>query len=192
MKKNNYIGYHILSKIIVLLGNLYFGGKVEGKENIPPNERCILAGNHTGNFDSYLLFKSTKRVIHIIAKKELFESPFAFIFKMMHLIPVDRKKKNVDAKEQIIKLLNDENVIGIFPEGTFHKENDLLPFKPGVVSFAEKTNSLIIPFAITGKFKFRGKPTITFGNPINIKKIRTEERVEYLEIIVKDLITKKK
>ena len=185
------MGYKIISKLIVLLGNIWFGGKVLGKENIPKKGRVILAGNHTGNFDSYLLFKSTNRTIHILGKIELFKSPFGFIFKMMKLIPVDRKGDTSTAKEMTINLLNNDEVIGIFPEGTFHKKDILLPFKPGVISFATKTNSLIIPFAITGEFKFRGHPTIKWGQPIDIKKINSD-KVEYLENVVKDLMIKEK
>ena len=109
---------------------------------------------------------------------------------MMKLIPVDRKGDTSIAKETTINLLNKDEVIGIFPEGTFHKEDILLPFKPGVISFASKTNSLIIPFAITGEFKFRGKPTIKWGNPIDITKIKTD-KIKYLENVIKDLIKEK-
>ncbi len=185
------MGYKIISKLIVFLGNIWFGGKIYGKENIPKEGRVILAGNHTGNFDSYLLFKSTNRTIHILGKIELFKGPFGFIFKMMKLIPVDRKGDTSSAKEMTINLLNEEEVVGIFPEGTFHKKDILLPFKPGVISFATKTNSLIIPFAITGEFKFRAHPSITWGKPIDINKIKTD-KVEYLENVVRELITKEK
>ena len=54
---NNYLFYHFASFLIKIAGNIYFGGKVIGKENIPASGRCILAGNHVSNYDSYLLFK---------------------------------------------------------------------------------------------------------------------------------------
>ena len=58
MAKNNYIGYHIVSKILRLAGFIWFGEKVIGKENIPTSGKCILAGNHLSNYDAYLLFSS--------------------------------------------------------------------------------------------------------------------------------------
>ncbi len=184
-----YIGYYFWSSLCKLAGNLYFGGKVIGKDNIPKNGACILAGNHTGNFDAYLLFKGTNRPIHIIGKKELFEGPFKWLFKTMHLIPVDRKSKNPKAKEEALKILEEEKILGIFPEGTFHKNDILLPFKPGVISFALKSNAPIIPFAITNQFKFRSHPTIEFGKPIYIDKIK-EDKLTYLENTIKNMITK--
>lgn len=45
-------------------------------------------------------------------------------------------------------------------------ENILLPFKFGAVSMAHKTNSCIVPFAITGEYKFRSKNLVVrIGEP---------------------------
>ena len=186
---NSYTFYNVISRIIVFLGNIFFGGKCLHKENIPLEGKCILAGNHTSNFDSYLLFKSCKRLIHILGKKELFESPFGWVFKKMHLIKIDRQNSNPEAKEEVLNILQDDKVIGMFPEGTFHKDDILLPFKPGVISFAEKSSSPIIPFAIIGKFSFRSHPKIVWGEGINITKIKGD-KVKYLEDVIKELIMK--
>ena len=104
MKNSSYIGYHVVAKILRFAGLVWFGDKVIGKENIPKKGRCILAGNHLSDFDAYLLFAGTNRPVHFLGKKELFESKFAWFFKMMHLIPVDRKNKNPE--RQIIPSKN--------------------------------------------------------------------------------------
>lgn len=197
MKKNSYKFYYFFSNLAIFLGQIVFRGKCYGIENIPKIGGCILAGNHTCNYDAYLLLKSTKRPIHFIAKKELFDSAFGWIFKKMHLIPVDRSKKNPESKQIAIDLLKNGEIIGIFPEGTFHdkdskiKKEILLPFKPGAVSFSLKSGAPIIPFAIVGKFKIWSKPKIVFGKPIYIEKIQ-DDKIQYLENVVKDLIIKNK
>lgn len=188
--KNNYKFYHFARMVVKVMGNLVFDGKFIGKENIPNDGKCILAGNHESNFDAYLLLSSTKREVHFLAKKELIESHLGFIFRLMHIIPIDRKNKNPEAKQAAINILEEDKVIGIFPEGTFHKEDLLLPFKPGVISFAEKTNAPIIPFAIIGKFKFRSKPIIKFGKPIYINEIKDKDKLKYLENVIRDMLTK--
>ena len=43
-----------------------------------------------------------------------------------------------------------------------------MPFKYGAVSFAKKTNSLIVPFSITGKYKIGGNIKITYGKPYKV------------------------
>lgn len=187
-KKTNYIGYYIVSRLLRFAGLIWFGDKVIGKENIPKKGKCILAGNHLSDFDAYLLYAGTKRPIHFLAKKELFESSFGWFFKMMHLIPVDRKNKNPEAKAKAIDVLEENKIIGIFPEGTYHKEELLLPFKPGAISFAEKTGAPIIPFAMDSTFKFRCRPIIKFGKPIYVTEIKEKDKVAYLEKVVREML----
>ena len=55
----------------------------------------------------------------------------------------------------------------------------LLPFKFGAVSMAKKTNSRIVPFGISGDYKFRSKNLrVVIGKPINIEKMDLEEAPE--------------
>jgi len=60
-----------------------------------------------------------------------------------------------------------------------------LPFKPGVISFAEKTGAPIIPFAMDSTFKFRCRPVIKFGKPIYITENDDllKKLEEYKEVI---------
>lgn len=188
--KNSYIFYQIVSNIIKFVGNIWFGGRVVGKYNIPKKGAYILAGNHVSDFDAYMLYKATLRPIHFVAKIELFNSKFGWFFRLMHLIPVDRSRKNPEAVKISKDILSKGKIVGIFPEGTYHKTSLLLPFKPGTINFAESTGAPIIPFAIKGKFKFRSKPTIEFGKPIYISRVRSDDKVKYLEDTVRDLLTK--
>lgn len=187
-RNDNYFGYHFFSTILKIAGKVWFGGKVEGRENIPKDGGCILAGNHLGGCDCYLLFLATNRPVHMIAKKELFDSPLSWFFKAMHLVPVDRNHKNPEAKKEAIKILNEGKVLGIFPEGTYHKKDLLLPFKPGAISFAEKTGMPIIPFAMDFSYKFRCNPKIRFGKPINVSELKCDDKVKFLEDIVRDML----
>ena len=48
-------------------------------------------------------------------------------------------------------------------------ENSLLPFKFGAVSMAQKTDSYLVPFAITGKYSFLGKNLkVRIGEPFKV------------------------
>ena len=190
MKRNNNIGYKICSTLIKFAGDVWFGGKAYGKENIPKTGPCILAGNHTSDLDAYMLYCGTKRPIHFLGKKELFDGKFGWFFRMMHLISVDRKNKNPEAINESINILNDGKIIGIFPEGTYHKKDLLLPFKPGAINFSEKTGAPIIPFAMKSTWKFRCRPKIVFGEPIYAKDIKENDKVKYLEDVVRNMLIK--
>ena len=148
---------------------LLFTPKYKNQKNIPKGVPVVLAGNHKSNFDCASLVCSTRRVIHFLAKKELLDTKMKYFFKGMGIIPVDRKKKNGKALDSAIKCLNQNKVIGIFPEGTINKTDDIImPFKFGAVKMASSTNAYIVPFSITGKYRMFGGLTITFGKAYKV------------------------
>ena len=163
----------ILYWIVKIFGTpifyLLFRPKYINKKNIPKNVPVVLAGNHKSNFDCASLVCSTNRVVHFLAKKELLDTKMKWVFKGMGIIPVDRKNKNPQALQEAIKNLNENKVIGIFPEGTTNKTNDIImPFKYGAVKMASETNAYIVPFSITGEYKFFGRLKITFGEAYKV------------------------
>lgn len=150
------------------------------KNNIPKEGAVILAGNHTSKLDPLLLMSSTNRCIHFLAKIELFSGIKKIFFQNLGIIPVDRKRKNPEAINLANKYLFDNKLIGIFPESTINKtENIIMPFKYGAVKMAKETNCNIIPFAITNKYKMLKKSVIiTFGKPYKVSKdIETENKI---------------
>ena len=162
--------YKIVRPILKGLFYIIYRPTIIGKENIPKNKRIILAGNHTNNLDCIFLISSTNRCIHFLAKDSLYKGIKKTIFKNMGIIPVNRKAKNKEALKIAKDTLNEEKVIGIFPEGTINRTKDIImPFKIGAVKMASDTSSEIIPFSITGKYKvFKNKLTIIFGEPYKI------------------------
>ena len=166
-----YILYRFLRFILKPFFKIIFRQIVIGFENIPDDGGVILAGNHTGNLDAAMMLYAPKRIVHMLAKKELFSNKLSnWFFRSMGAIPVDRKIHDSNAKIEAIKVLNDDNVIGIFPEGTVNKTDEyLLPFKFGAVSFAYKTGAEIVPFAICGKYKiFKDNIIIIYGKPYKV------------------------
>lgn len=169
----NYIIYKIIKFIGKPLFTLIYHPKYIGVNNIPENTSVVLAGNHTSPLDALIMIAAPKRTVHMMAKKELFGNKFTnWFFRSMGCIPVNRSIKDNNAKIEAIDILNDNKVLGIFPEGTVNKTKEIImPFKYGAVSFAKKTNSYIVPFAITGKYKlFRKSITITYGKPYKVKQ----------------------
>lgn len=187
-KYNDVLLYKILRPIITILFKLLYRPKIIGRENIKKSGRLILAGNHTNNLDSALLISSTKRNIHFLAKIELFKGIKKILFANMGLIPVNRKTKDHNALESAYNYLNNDKLIGIFPEGTIGK-NEILPFKIGAVKMAAETNCEIVPFAITGEYKlFSNNLKIVFGKPIKIKNNDLDKEIEKLRNIVVRMI----
>lgn len=166
-----YVVYKTLRTTLKPLFLLLFRAKYINLDNIPESGPVILAGNHTKFMDAALMIGGPKRVVHMMAKKELFNTKLKNkFFRSMGCISVNRSIHDENAKKEAIDVLKNNNVLGIFPEGTVNKTNKkLLPFKYGAVSFAKKTGSVIVPFAITGKYKlFRKSIKIRYGKPYKV------------------------
>ena len=187
------IGYSLLTPIMRVLFRLYYNPKIINKEVIPKEGPILIVGNHKHIYDQCLTIMATKRVIHYMAKKEYFDGKMAWFFKLVGCIPVDRSIKDHNATDKTLKVLNSGGAIGLFPEGTRNKTKDvfLLPFKFGTVSMAKKTNATIIPFGLTGDYKFRSKNlTIRYGTPFKVGEMDLEDANKKLYEEVEKLMRK--
>ncbi len=160
-------------------GLLYYAFKIVFRptiidnDKIPQDGRIVIAGNHTHFMDCITVAASTKRCVHFLAKSELMKPPLKWFFAPFGIIPVHRGQKDKAALSSAIEVLNDDKVIGIFPEGKVNENRyTLLNFKFGAVKMANVTGSRIIPFVITGKYKFFRKSKkgikIQFFDPITV------------------------
>ena len=169
----------------------YYNPKIIGKENIPKDGSILIVGNHKHLYDQCLTIVATRRGIHYMAKKEYFDNKkVAWFFKGTGCISVDRSKKDDKATSLALEVLKDGGAVGLFPEGTRNKtEEFLLPFKFGAVSMAAKTNSYLVPFGITGDYRFRSKNlTIRYGKPFKVDNMDLEEANSKLYNEVKSLM----
>lgn len=170
-------GYKLLTPLMRVLFRIYYNPTIINKEVIPKDGPILIVGNHKHIFDQCLTIMATKRTIHYMAKKEYFDGKMAWFFKFVGCIPVNRSIKDINATNKALDILNHNGAIGLFPEGTRNKTKDifLLPFKFGTVSMAKKTNATIIPFGITGDYKFRSKNlTIRYGTPFKVENMDLE------------------
>ncbi|MGN0543724.1 MAG: lysophospholipid acyltransferase family protein [Acutalibacteraceae bacterium] len=175
-------GYKFLTPFMRVAFKLYYSPRIIGAEKIPKDSAIVIAGNHKHVYDQCLTIMATKRVIHYMAKKEYFEGKLAPLFRFVGCIPVDRSKRDFSSAMSALKVLKKGGAIGIFPEGTRNKTDKfLLNFKTGAVAMAKKTGAYIVPFGLTGDYKFRSKNlTIRYGEPFKADNMSVEEANEKL------------
>lgn len=185
--------YRFYKAVLGVVFKLYYRPKSENKGVIPKDGPIIICGNHLHILDQCLPIMCTKRMVHYMAKKEYFDGKYAWFFKAVGCISVNRQIHDTDAKNAALDILKNGYALGIFPEGTRNKTNEpLLPFKMGAVSMAQKTGATIVPFAITGKYKFwHNNLKVTFLEPFkvgpddNLEEVNERLRNMILEVVEK-------
>ena len=174
----NKITYQFISKIIVFpIFKFLFRGELDGVNNIPDENSFIIVSNHGSLLDPPFLGHALGRKVSFMAKQELFKIPLlSSIIKACGAYPV--KRGMIDKNSIILaseKLFNNE-IIGIFIDGTRQKDGFVNKPKNGAALIASKTRKLLLPVAIINshrlvRFKFFlpffNKVTIKIGKPIN-------------------------
>ena len=111
--------YKIGAAILGPIFKWYYTPIIIGKENIPKEGSCILAGDHIHLYDQCHAIVSTDRTLVYMAKKEYFDNKKTeWFFRGVGCIPVDRSRKDEHAVESALSALKSGEILGIFPEGT--------------------------------------------------------------------------
>ena len=164
--------YSILRILTMPFFKVIYRFKIEGQSNIPSSGRCILCANHTSMADPVLLAIALKRQICFMGKAELFKNKFlGKLLLSARAFPVNRGKKDSEAINYSLDILKQDEIMGIFIEGTRSKNDEFLRPKPGAALIAYNTDSPIIPVYIRSKggkrIKAFRKSFVIIGKPIS-------------------------
>jgi 1-acyl-sn-glycerol-3-phosphate acyltransferase len=122
----------------------------EGWERIPESGPAVLASNHESLLDPFVMPICTRRVVHFMAKSELFRYP---LVKQLMLgagtFPVERGTADASAIARGLEVLARGEMIGIFPQGT------CLPFRErswrrGAARLAIESGAPLVPVCLVG------------------------------------------
>lgn len=146
--------YGFIKMVCTFILIIFGSRKVEGRKFIPTQGSLIVVCNHRSYWDPVLVGCAMKRQVHFMAKAEIFAYPILKnILNMVHAFPIKRGQSDRTALRTAINLLKEDRVIGIFPEGTRSKTEELLPFKPGVSMMAYKAGCPVLPMAVINSKK---------------------------------------
>ncbi len=140
------------------------------RDKIPPDEaKLIVCCNHISMIDPVFLMLACRFPIYFMAKEELFSNRFfGWLLKTCFgVFPVSRGKGDSSAITHAFSILDSEQTLGIFPEGTRSKDGTLAQAKSGTALIAAKTQSSILPCAVftkSGQVRLFQKSTIVFGD----------------------------
>jgi 1-acyl-sn-glycerol-3-phosphate acyltransferase len=126
---------------------------VKGLGHLPKRGPMVLAANHRSFMDSIFLAHVIPRPITFIAKAEYWDSwQTAWMFRATGQIPLRRGSPG-GAHEAMVsagKILADDGVIGIYPEGTRSRDGGLHAGNTGAARLAQAYGAPIVPVGLIG------------------------------------------
>lgn len=179
-------GFVISRLLIVGIAKVACRLHVEGGEFIPCTGPAILAANHVSFLDPLIIAAAARRPLYFMAKAELFRfRPFGWLLRKCRVFPVSRHRIDMQAMKRAISLLEQGEIVVIFPEGTRGDGVKLRPAKPGIGLIAARTGVPVIPALHQGTERVlpRGawflrphRVTVKFGVPLRYAEAGAEGR----------------
>ena len=181
-----------LARIVAnIVFKLFFKVEVINCEKVPAEGPVLFCANHNSILDMFFLGYKINRWIYWMTKEEAFRNPIlGFIIKKLGAFPVKRGKGDVGSIKYAYKLLSENKIVGIFPQGTRVNPNKIetARIKPGAAMIAANTGVKVLPATVTGSYKLFSKMKVIYGEPFVIKKKGEKPTKEELTKISRDII----
>jgi 1-acyl-sn-glycerol-3-phosphate acyltransferase len=125
------------------------------------------------------------RVVRWMMAKEFYDGKaLNWVFRAVEAIPVARSGRDMAAMRQAMRVLERDEVLGVFPEGRIEKSRELLPFQTGVALLAIKTHAPVYPVYLDGTQRESdsmlvaclkpNRAVIAFGPPVEFDRTGTD------------------
>jgi 1-acyl-sn-glycerol-3-phosphate acyltransferase len=122
---------------------------VRGAEHVPQRGPVVVVGNHIGVLDGPLMAIVSPRPVHVLTKREMYESRLGGVLMASGQIPVHREGPDPAAVKASLRVLRDDGAVGVFPEGT-RGAGDVERVKPGAAYLAMAGGATVVPLVFLG------------------------------------------
>ena len=162
---------------------------VKGMDNIPNTDGVLLLGNHISWVDWAIISMASPRRIRFVMDKTIYNKWYlTWFLKMFGVVPISAGASK-GAITSIAHLLDEGEVVCLFPEGAISRNGQLGEFKGGYTRSAKEvlcSDVKIVPFYLLGlwgsrmsrasdklvenrkTFSLTRDVTVIFGKPIDI------------------------
>jgi 1-acyl-sn-glycerol-3-phosphate acyltransferase len=146
--------------------------EILGREHIPSEPRFVLAANHASHLDALVLGCAVPlhwrdHLFPLAAGDVFFEkwSVASFAAACLNALPVWRRKVGRYAMQELrTRLLKEQCIYILFPEGGRTRDGRMLPFKAGIGMLVAGTSVPVVPCYLQGTFE-AGPPGSAFPRP---------------------------
>jgi 1-acyl-sn-glycerol-3-phosphate acyltransferase len=141
--------------LIWLLIHTLYRVRKSGLHHIPDSGAAIIAANHVSFVDALILGGCIKRPVRFVTYHRIYDLPVLnFIFRTARAIPIAGQREDQrlydDAFAQMRQVLEDGELLCIFPEGQITDDGEMNPFKPGILRVLDSTPVPVVPVALQG------------------------------------------
>ena len=187
--------WRLCSFLLFAFKPLFCSLRVEGAHNVPQEGGVVLACNHPGSMDSFVLGYASPRQVYYMAKRELFNihPVITFLLYGIGAFPINRGARDTAAIEYGVKLVREGRVLGMFPEGTRNRGKPLRRGKSGAARIALEADAAVVPVVVLGiphlhrlwynPFR-RTRLSIRFGKPMRFAAGTMEEVADHTNEIM--------
>lgn len=125
--------------------------QVLGFENLPEDGKgTLLLGNHISWLDWAMIQIACPRHIHFVMERNIYERWYLrWFLDIYKVIPISRGTSR-QALAKVNELLNNGEVVCLFPEGAISHIGQLGEFKRGFEKACENADGVIVPFYLRG------------------------------------------
>lgn len=173
--------YRVIAIFFSCLSKL-FGVRFSGRQQVPQDGALVVIGNHRHWSDIVLMALAVyPRQVHFMAKSEYEDTRvFKFLIHYIGSFSVERGEADMRAIKTALGYLKKGEVVGIFPEGTRNKTDDLLlPFKQGAFVLASRSKAQVLPLAIQNAVNYSGwrkpRPVVQVGEPFALNEFMDDK-----------------
>ncbi|MFY9510572.1 MAG: MFS transporter [Rubrivivax sp.] len=144
---------YLLRFVAFVLSRCIYRFRLRGDEHIPAEGPAILVCNHVSFVDAVLLMGASPRPIRFIMDHRIFATPvLGWLFRLGRAIPIAPHKTDPAtydmAFEQARQVLDDGELLCIFPEGGITRDGQLGEFKGGVMKLLATHPVPVVPMAL--------------------------------------------
>jgi len=145
---------YLLRFVAWVVSHIIYRFKISGEQNIPTTGAAILVCNHVSFVDAVLLMAASPRPIRFVMDHRIFRVPvLGALFKLAKAIPIAPRSEDERAYETAFdaaaKVLEEGDLLAIFPEGGITRDGQLQEFKGGIMKILERHPAPVIPMALT-------------------------------------------
>jgi 1-acyl-sn-glycerol-3-phosphate acyltransferase len=170
MKKSTHTLFRFVVRLIL---NIIARIEMVGFDNLPTSQGFVIAANHIGRLDAALAYYVLDRpdIIMVVAEKYEKYAFLRWLVRITNGMFIDRYNADIKAIREMLRRLQQGQILTITPEGTRSKSGNLIQAKPGGIYLAWKAGVPILPVALTGSEDAVVKDRLKHFKRLNIKAV---------------------